>query len=137
MFCPKCGTENANNSANCSNCGEILNPQATAPVATPVAAAAPAASIPNYMVQSILLLVASILCCWTTLAFPFSIVAVVFASQVNGKVAAGDIAGAKAASGNAKLWCWITFGIFAVVALIELIFVALYGIAALAIIGSN
>jgi|GEM_PF-4660854 len=32
------------------------------------------------------------------------------AAQVNSKFAAGDIAGAEAASHKAKLWSWIAFG---------------------------
>jgi hypothetical protein len=59
--------------------------------------------IPNYLPQAILL---TVLCC-----NPFAIVAIVFASQVNTKLANGDYVGAKAASDNAKLWCWISFGI--------------------------
>jgi hypothetical protein len=39
------------------------------------------------------------------------VVAIVFASQVNSKLAAGDRAGAAQASKNAKLWCWITTGL--------------------------
>jgi hypothetical protein len=38
-------------------------------------------------------------------------VAIVFAAQVNSKLAAGDIAGAREASAKAKLFCWIAFGI--------------------------
>jgi hypothetical protein len=35
----------------------------------------------------------------------------VFAAQVNGKLQAGNIAGAQADSKNAKLWCWISLGL--------------------------
>lgn len=58
--------------------------------------------IPNYLVQAIL---TTIFC-----GLPFGIVAIVYAAQVNGKVAAGDIAGAQAASKTAKTWCWVAFG---------------------------
>ena len=51
------------------------------------------ADIPNYMVLGIL----SIFCCW-----PIAIAALVNASKVNKLVAAGDIAGATAASASAK-----------------------------------
>ncbi len=37
------------------------------------------------------------------------IVAVVYSAQVNGKLAAGDIAGAQDASRKAKMWAWIAF----------------------------
>jgi hypothetical protein len=37
--------------------------------------------------------------------------AIIYPAQVNGKLQAGDIAGAQAASQNAKMWCWISFGL--------------------------
>jgi Interferon-induced transmembrane protein/GYF domain 2 len=61
------------------------------------------APIPNYLVQAIL----CTLCC----CLPFGIVAIVYAAQVNGKVQAGDHQGAMAASKNAKMWCWVAFGL--------------------------
>jgi hypothetical protein len=54
------------------------------------------ANIPNYLVPAIL---ATLFCC-----LPVGIVSIVFATQVNNKVAAGDIQGAVAASKSAKLW---------------------------------
>lgn len=60
-------------------------------------------NIPNYLVQSILV---TIFCC-----LPLGIVSIVFAAQVNGKAAAGDIAGAMAASKQAKTFAWVAFGI--------------------------
>jgi hypothetical protein len=52
--------------------------------------------IPNYLWQSIL---ATLCCC-----LPFGVVALVFAAQVNSKLAAGDVAGAQAASRSARTW---------------------------------
>jgi hypothetical protein len=52
--------------------------------------------IPNYLVWSIL---TTIFCCQ-----PFGIVSIVFAAQVSGKQASGDIAGALDASKKAKTW---------------------------------
>jgi hypothetical protein len=60
-------------------------------------------TVPNYLVQAIL----CTLCC----CLPFGIVAIVYAAQVNGKLQAGDFTGAQAASKNAKMWCWIAFGL--------------------------
>jgi t-SNARE complex subunit (syntaxin) len=37
-------------------------------------------------------------------------VAIVFAAQVNTKLAAGDIAGAQESARNARMWTWIAFG---------------------------
>lgn len=53
--------------------------------------------ISNYLWQSI---VVTLLCC-----LPFGIVAIVYASGVDGKVSMGDIPGAQRASNSAKNWC--------------------------------
>ena len=66
--------------------------------------------IPNYMVWAILITIASLCLCCIVGTIP-GIVAIVMASQVNSKLAAGDRAGAEQSSKNAKLWCWITTGL--------------------------
>lgn len=63
----------------------------------------PRPNIPNHLVQAIL----STLCC----CLPFGIVAIVFAAQVNGKLDAGDYAGAQKASDQANLWGNISIGL--------------------------
>ena len=55
--------------------------------------------IKNYLIQSILVT----LCC----CMPLGIVAIIFAAQVNSKLAAGDVAGAQEASSRARMCCWI------------------------------
>jgi len=57
--------------------------------------------VPNYLVQAIL---CTVFCC-----LPFGIVAIVFAAQVNGKLAAGDYHGAVSYSHSARTWCWVSF----------------------------
>jgi hypothetical protein len=109
---------------------DILTPAAAtaapAPLPTPAArpsyAAAPAAGqkVPNYLVQAILVT----LCC----CLPVGIPAIVFAAQVNSKVAAGDLAGAEVASRKAKMWCWIAFGLGIVANIIGFIIGFLQGI---------
>ena len=59
---------------------------------------------------AILITIASLCFCCVIGTIP-GIVAIVFASQVNSKLNAGDRAGAGQASRNAKLWCWITTGL--------------------------
>ncbi len=108
MFCPQCGASNADTAAVCTQCGRQL--QAAIPptmTSTPLPVQGvvlpPGATVPNYLVFAIL---ATVFCC-----LPAGIPAIVFAAQVNGKLQAGDLAGAQAASNNAKMWCWISFGV--------------------------
>lgn len=68
----------------------------------PPAPAATTQSVPNYLVPAII----SAICC-----FPFGIISIVFAAQVNGKVAAGDIAGAMQASKIAKIVSFVCIGL--------------------------
>ncbi len=98
MYCTKCGLQNNDNAFKCVQCGAPLRrPQqfSTDPTRT--------IEISNYLVQAILV---TIFCC-----MPFGIPAIVFAAQVNTKVASGDYSGAVKASNQAKLWCWISFGV--------------------------
>jgi interferon-induced transmembrane protein len=68
----------------------------------PPAEAPPTQSVPNYLIPAIL----SAVCC-----FPLGIISILFAAQVNGKVAAGDIPGAMDASKKAKLFSIIFLGL--------------------------
>ncbi len=113
MYCPKCGTENTNNASFCIECNHDLqpvgDPHAGAPsppphmAPPPQMAGQPVGTVPNYLVQAILV---TLFCC-----LPLGIVAIVFAAQVNGKLAVGDYYGATEASNKAKMWCWWAFGI--------------------------
>lgn len=67
-------------------------------------------TIPNYLVQSILV---TVCCC-----LPFGIVAIVNAAKVNGLASQGDMAGAREAAASAKKWSTIGFGVGIVVNLI-------------------
>jgi hypothetical protein len=58
-------------------------------------------SVPNYLVQSILV---TLFCC-----LPLGIVAIIQSAQVNGKLQAGDYEGAALASEQAKKYCWWGF----------------------------
>ena len=58
--------------------------------------------VPNYLIPAII----SALCC-----FPLGIISIIFAAQVNGKVASGDIAGAMNASKKAKMFSYIAIGL--------------------------
>ena len=73
-------------------------------------------TVPNYLVPAII----SILCCW-----PLAIPAIIFATQVNSKVAAGDIAGAQEASKKAKMFSFIAIGLGVVCIVIYVIMMVL------------
>jgi len=77
------------------------------PFTPPTSSSSDSATIPNYLIPAI---AATLLCC-----LPTGIASIIFATQVNAKVAAGDIAGAEAASKKAKLWMFISIGLGIVV----------------------
>jgi hypothetical protein len=70
-------------------------------------------NVPNYLVPAIL---TTLFCC-----LPAGIASIVFAAQVNTKLAAGDVAGAIESSNKAKTWAWVSFGVGLVVGVIYVI----------------
>jgi hypothetical protein len=60
------------------------------------------AEVQNYLIPAIL---STVFCC-----VPLGVVSIIFATQVNSKVAAGDIAGAAEASKKAKMFMFIAVG---------------------------
>lgn len=69
---------------------------------TPPPASGAPANVPNYLIPAII----SLFCC-----LPLGVVGVIFAAQVNGKVAAGDIPGAMDSAKKAKLFSFIAIGL--------------------------
>ena len=104
MFCSQCGANNPDTAAVCTQCGRNL--QAVTP-ATPLQPTGitlpPGTTVQNYLVFAIL---TTVFCC-----LPTGIPAIIYAAQVNGKLQAGDVAGAQIASKNAKMWCLISLGL--------------------------
>lgn len=66
-------------------------------------AAAATSNVQNYLIPAIL---ATIFCC-----LPLGVVSIIFATQVNSKVAAGDTAGAMEASKKAKMFMFLSLGL--------------------------
>jgi hypothetical protein len=89
----------------------------------PPPAGAPGAAPSNYLVPAILV---TLFCC-----LPGGVVAIIYATQVNSKVAAGDLAGAK----SAKMWVMISAGVG--VALILIYIVVMFVFGGLAAIGGR
>lgn len=98
MYCTNCGQTRTDTATVCVSCGQKVTRFGAPP------------DIPNYLMQSVLVT----LCC----CMPFGVVAIIFAAQVNTKVAAGDIAGARDYSKKAKIWSWVSFGAGALIGLI-------------------
>ena len=120
MFCPNCGSPNPENAAHCGSCGTHLGQPAAAHAAGPPGphqSALPVGTVPNHMGLAIGSLVVNLLGCCLPV---FGIIAVVYASQVNGKLQMGDQVGAQAAAESAKLWSIVGLvvgGIFLVISI--------------------
>jgi hypothetical protein len=119
MFCAGCGTNLKTTDQYCFQCGRETGPAgkatrveafATGPLPVPPPSAADPApgpvrravsmarQIPSYLPQAI---VVTLFCC-----MPLGLVSVVYASQVSGKLQAGDERGAMRSSDHAKNWAW-------------------------------
>lgn len=85
MFCQNCGNEIADAAVVCPKCGVPVKGKLV-----------PGTQVPNHLVGAIL---TAIFCCQIG-----GIIAIVYAAQVNSKLAAGDVAGAQAASKTAQTW---------------------------------
>jgi hypothetical protein len=109
VYCHKCGKPNDDFARQCDRCGELLKEPARRETATRY--------IPNYLAQSILV---TLFCC-----LPLGIPAIVYAAQVNGRLAAGDMQGACDSSRKARVFCWWSFGIYLFGGLLYLLFIFL------------
>ena len=122
-FCSSCGTGIAPGASFCPQCGTSVDTTSQPPNPTlqPPMAGSTTGHVPNYLIQAIL---ATIFCC-----LPAGIVGIVFAAQVNGKLSAGDYAGAVAASRKAKTWCWVSFGVGLGLTILWVLIVVIGGVA--------
>lgn len=80
MFCNKCSCQIDDGAVACPLCGTRLEES----------------SIPSYLVLAV---VSTVCCC-----LPTGIVAIVYAYQVNAKLAHGDVTGAQESSRKARRW---------------------------------
>ena len=113
MYCPTCGGSNDEGAKFCRACGGNL---------TSEPADGPPPHVPNHLVWAILV---TIFCC-----LPFGIVSIVYAAQVNTKLSAGDVDGARLASQNAKTWAWVAFGVGVATSAAGVLFWLVFGLAA-------
>jgi hypothetical protein len=131
MYCSQCGSNNDPAARHCNQCGAALSPQVLQPAAQaapPMPAPAqtaynipfstpgaplPPGTVPNYMVQSILVT----LCC----CLPLGIVGIIRAGDVNKRLAVGDYDGALQVSKSIRTLLWVGFAVGLVVSLIYLV----------------
>ena len=117
MYCPQCGTEAEEGARFCAKCGRDISDSSEQPRPahetreagpyTPNYRTEDRPHVPNHLVWAILSTIfVTFLCC-----FAPGVVSIVYAVQVNDKVAAGDFAGARKASRKAKTWAWVSFGL--------------------------
>lgn len=119
MNCPNCGTNNLDNATVCANCGRSLSVGAQSytpppPVSPGYGPGPGAAPISNWLWQSI---VVTLCCC-----LPLGVVGIIFAAQVNTKLAQGDVAGAQESARKAKMFTLLGIGIGLAVWIVYLIF---------------
>jgi hypothetical protein len=103
MYCVHCGTLLPDAARVCSKCGQ---PLAAPPASAPFAVRTPAPlgePIPSHMTYAIV----STVCLGIA---PIGVAAIFFAGQVNAKLAAGDVAGARRASEWAQRLSAISMG---------------------------
>ncbi len=122
MFCSSCGTRNEEGTAYRVSCGAELRKIQPPGVEVPplgtggaglsagraVGPGASATTMPNYLVQAVLLTIICFVLSPFTLFFPLpgvitGIVATVYGAQVNGKVAGNKYAGARESSHMARV----------------------------------
>jgi hypothetical protein len=104
MYCPRCGAASKDTDRFCGACGLDLAVYRGVPQYRPAAPSYDVAEhIPSYLGWAIAVL---ILCFW-----PTGIAAVIYAGQVESRLAYGNLAGARESSRKARMWCWITFAI--------------------------
>ena len=104
MFCKNCGNQIVDAAVVCPKCGVPVSGKFITPATE---------RVPNHMVGAVL---TALFCCWIG-----GIVAIVYAAQVNSKLARGDIEGARAASRNANTWIVVNIITGVVIALFYLI----------------
>lgn len=130
-FCATCGREQEPGTRFCPNCGAGNAPAAGG---GPMYGGA-VANVPNYLTWAIIITVLGglALCCYGVgvLALAPGIVAIVYAAQVDGKLAAGDYNGAVNASSNAKTWCRVATGAYVLVIIGAVLLFTLVGFAAI------
>ena len=142
-ICATCGREQEPGARFCPNCGAAADPLTGGGPGYAPGMANPSGPmyggmqtvVPNHLAWAIIVTVLGglALCCYGVGIFSLvpGIVAIVYATQVNNRLAAGDYNGAVNASNNAKTWCWVATGAYVLVIIGAVLLVTLVGFAAI------
>ena len=141
VYCTTCGREVDPDARFCDNCGAAIDRRPGGPQYAPgmpypgEGAYRETVNVPNYLVQAILLTICGALtsCCYFAgiPALATGIVAIVFASQVDGRVRTGDIDGAIDSSRKARTWCWVSFVVLISVVLLGILLIFVLGLSSI------
>ncbi len=139
MYCHRCGAQNPDEAQYCMKCGQVIvgfsvaagargtmEQQSDAETYQRIGDTVGRPDVPSHLIAAVLITIFSSLCCCNPVGFIFGVVAVIYASQVDTKLAEGNMAGAKESSKKAKTWCWIA--IIAILALTILYFIVCFSI---------
>ncbi len=120
MFCHRCGAQNPDEAQYCMKCGQVIvgmniPTESVGTANRPIGVyetrsavyAASQSGVPSHLIPAVLITVFSSLCCCNPIAFVFGVIAIIYASQVDTKLAEGNRAGAEESSRKARSWCWI------------------------------
>jgi uncharacterized membrane protein YvbJ len=117
MYCNQCGANNEDLAVHCTKCGALIRQLGTTLSPGPNLANVPAGmlqaptrTVPNYMVQSVLL---TLFCC-----MPLGAVCFFMALQINKRLATNDYEGALKASKTSRTLLWIGFAVGFVLSII-------------------
>ena len=95
-FCNACGVKTKDNQVVCLKCGVSLGSSGPRQTTRSARQTASLGHVDNHMVKAILV---TVCCC-----LPFGIVAIIKSSEVNGKLAAGDVQGAQISAASSNSW---------------------------------
>jgi len=128
VTCPRCDAIVDTGESFCGSCG--YGPIAVTPQLQNWTPPPPPNIVKPNISTHLVAAIISILFCW-----PLAIPAIIFAAQVNGRVAAGDVQGATDASKKARLFSYIGIGAGMILTLIVIVMYAVVFI--LAIVSSR
>jgi len=140
MFCPHCGADNPESALHCQSCGKPTRTAAqagnsgtsqTVVIQSPGGYGAAGGVNPAAQVKvPWILTIVSLLCCGGSCCYIPGIIALIFCIMANSAMSAGDIAGAQAKAGTAKMAAWTGIILGLVMTIIFVVLQIVFGVLA-------